>query len=151
MGTEYPYIGLTPVTLHYGYTYEKFDGVWLHVLWRIKKGEKDGYVTAYTRRSDVIRECKYLEKLNQDKFEHLCPICKYEIPECQCRFGGSSHPDRSKRKEVVKDHLYLLTEKQIEHLIALERQWQTSYGDDEKNEIVTELKNDFLDGGGILV
>ena len=73
-----------------------------------------------------------------------CPICNYDLKNCQCRFGGSCHPDRSKRKEVVKDHLYLLTKKQIKHLIALEKQWQTSYGDSAKNRIVAELKGEEL-------
>lgn len=69
-----------------------------------------------------------------------CPICKYDISMCQCMFGGSCHPDRSKRRTVVIDHLYLLSPKQIEHIINLQRKWQTSYGDDEKNRIVEELK-----------
>jgi hypothetical protein len=56
-------------------------------------------------------------------------------------FGGSAHPDRSKRQEVVIDHLYLLSPKQIEHIINLQRRWQTSYGDDEKNRIFEELKD----------
>ena len=72
--------------------------------------------------------------------EEKCPICKYGISQCQCYFGGSAHPDRSKRKEVVKDHLYLLSDEQIKHVIYLESRWQTSYGDKEKNDIVEELK-----------
>lgn len=72
--------------------------------------------------------------------EEKCPICKYDIPQCQCRFGGTCHPNRSKRRTVVIDHLYLLSPKQIEHIINLQRYWQTSYGDDEKNQIVEELK-----------
>lgn len=69
-----------------------------------------------------------------------CPICKYGISNCQCRYGGSAHPNRSKRKEVVKDHLYLLTPVQLNHLIELEKYWQTSYADDEKTAIYEELK-----------
>lgn len=61
-----------------------------------------------------------------------CPVCKYDISMCQCMFGGSAHPDRSKRREVVIDHLYLLSPKQIEHIINLQQRWQTSYGDEEK-------------------
>ena len=68
-----------------------------------------------------------------------CPICDYELKHCQCRFGGSAHPDRSKRRDVVFDHLYLLTRKQIKHLINLEKYWQISYGDDEKEKIRDEL------------
>ena len=75
------------------------------------------------------------------KFNELtkCPICNYEIGRCQCRFGGSAHPDRSKKYEVVIDHLYLLTNKQVEHIIELQKYWQISYGDDEKNALVDYL------------
>lgn len=71
-----------------------------------------------------------------------CPICKYKISMCQCMFGGTAHPDHSKRKAVVKDHLYLLSRKQLKHLIKLEKRWQTSYGDKEKQLILKELKGD---------
>lgn len=71
----------------------------------------------------------------------VCPICKYKIEYCQCRYGGSAHPDRSKRREVVQDHLYLLSDKQIEHLKKVQAHWQTSYGDEEKQRIVEELIN----------
>lgn len=69
-----------------------------------------------------------------------CPICKYDIFMCQCRFGGSAHPNRDKRKCVVMDHLYLFSQKQVEHIINLQRWWQISYGDEEKNRILDELK-----------
>lgn len=69
-----------------------------------------------------------------------CPICKYEFGYCQCRFGGSAHPDRSKRRQVVLDHLYLLSEKQLEHIIKLESQLQVSYGDEERTQILKELE-----------
>lgn len=36
-----------------------------------------------------------------------CPICNYRIDMCQCRYGGSCHPNRSKRRAVVLDHLYI--------------------------------------------
>lgn len=60
-----------------------------------------------------------------------CPICEYELQECQCIFGGSAHPDREVRKRIVKDHLYMLSAKQVGHLIALEEWWKPSYGDAE--------------------
>lgn len=69
-----------------------------------------------------------------------CPICGYAIENCQCRFGGSAHPDRSKIREVVFDHLYLFSEKQVRHLIDLEKYWCISYGDDEREEILKQLK-----------
>lgn len=68
-----------------------------------------------------------------------CPICDYELNYCQCLFGGRCHPDRSKRKEVVFDHLYLFSRKQVKHLIGLEEYWQISYGNDEKERILEEL------------
>lgn len=70
-----------------------------------------------------------------------CPICGYEIKDCQCYFGGSAHPNRSKRREVVQDHLYLLSEKQLAHLIKLQAYWQTSYGDEERSKILGDLIN----------
>ena len=71
-----------------------------------------------------------------------CPICDYPIQRCQCLFDGSAHPDRSKQIEVVLDHLYLLSEKQLEHVIELERYWQISYGDDERTNILNHLKGE---------
>lgn len=61
----------------------------------------------------------------------LCPICEYELSECQCIFYGSAHPDRNIRIGIVKDHLEMLSPKQIGHLVALEEWWSTSYGDEE--------------------
>lgn len=71
-----------------------------------------------------------------------CPICKYELGYCQCMFGVSAHPNREKRREVVLDHLYLLTDEQIKHIIKLQKQWQTSYGDNERSRILEELKGE---------
>lgn len=74
-----------------------------------------------------------------------CPICNYEIgatPGCQCLYGGSCHPNRSKRRDVVLDHLYLLSDEQIKHIVELEKYWQISYSDDEKEAVVDELKED---------
>ena len=72
-----------------------------------------------------------------------CPICDYDIEHCQCRFGGSAHPDRSKRQSVVKDHLYLFSDKQVRHIIELERYWRTSYLDEEKEIIREELEREY--------
>ena len=69
-----------------------------------------------------------------------CPICSYNIEHCQCYFGGSAHPNRDKRIQVVKDHLYLFSPKQIEHIIGLEKLWRTSYLDEEKEQIRKELE-----------
>lgn len=70
-----------------------------------------------------------------------CPICGYELNDCQCYFGGSVHPDRSKKREVVQDHLYLLSDKQLTHLIKLQAFWQTGYNDNEKTELLKEYEN----------
>lgn len=69
-----------------------------------------------------------------------CPICEYEIPRCQCRFGGSAHPDRSKRQQVVFDHLYLFSEEQIQHILDLQKWFEISYGDEEMNSILLEIR-----------
>ena len=75
-----------------------------------------------------------------------CPICNYEIKDCQCIFGGTAHPNRSKRREVVFDHPYLFEKEQVEHLISLQRQWQTSYGDKELKQEYEKLINEYHEG-----
>lgn len=77
---------------------------------------------------------------NVDTDEVKCPICDYLCSSCQCRFAGSAHPDRSKRKEVVLHHLHLFTPKQVEHIIELEKYWQISYGDDERANILSQIE-----------
>lgn len=69
-----------------------------------------------------------------------CPICKYSLDHCQCLFGGNAHPDRSKEREVVLDHLYLLSEAQLRHVIKLEEHWGMSYTDRERTIILEHLK-----------
>ena len=71
--------------------------------------------------------------------EH-CPICEYELQHCQCIFGGEAHPNRDRRIRIVKDHLEMLSPKQVGHLIALEDWWQTSYGDEEDAEEFERFK-----------
>jgi uncharacterized protein (DUF2225 family) len=74
------------------------------------------------------------------KKKQKCPICSYKFKQCQCLFGGSAHPDRSKRREVVLHHLYLFSQRQINHIVKLERYWQISYGDNERADILTDIK-----------
>lgn len=62
-----------------------------------------------------------------------CPICEYE--SCQCIYAGNAHPDRYKRRQVVLDHLYLLSDEEIRHIQWLQAHWQTSYEDPEKEAI----------------
>jgi hypothetical protein len=46
---------------------------------------------------------------------------------------------------VVKDHLYLLTPTQLQHIVNLEKHWETNYEIDSMNEIVNELKEAYDD------
>lgn len=72
-----------------------------------------------------------------------CPICEYQLGHCQCLFCGSAHPDRSKRRRVVFDHLYLFSDTQVKHLIDLQRFWRTSYADEELQEISKSLETEY--------
>jgi len=69
-----------------------------------------------------------------------CPICDYPFDMCQCRFSGNAHPDRSKRARVVADHIYLLSDGQIEHLKQVQKRWHIVYDDEEMNRILAELE-----------
>lgn len=75
------------------------------------------------------------------KSRKTCPICTYRIKQCQCLFSGTAHPDRGKRTQVVLHHLYLFSRLQIKHIINLERRWQISYGDAERENILREIEN----------
>ena len=46
---------------------------------------------------------------------------------CQCKFGGSAHPDRGNRIEVVVDHLYLFSPEQVNHIVTLEAKQDMVY------------------------
>ena len=70
----------------------------------------------------------------------LCPICGYELNFCQCLFGGSAHPDRNKERDVVQDHLYLLSYKRLMHHLELKRHWQTAYADEERTKMLKCLE-----------
>lgn len=72
--------------------------------------------------------------------EGHCPICDYRYSECQCRFAGSAHPDRSKRIRVISDHLYLLSNSQLFHLVNLQRYWQRDYGNEELHNLYRKIK-----------
>ena len=73
----------------------------------------------------------------------ICPICKYDISHCQCRFAGSAHPDRSNIRDVVLHHLHLLSQKQLDHIIKLEKYWDISYSDPELEVIRKDLKKHY--------
>ena len=78
--------------------------------------------------------------MDEKKVKEKCPICGYDLEWCQCYFGGSAHPDRSKRATVVMEHLYLFSEKQVKHIIKLQSYWQISYGDPQLEKILEEIK-----------
>lgn len=71
--------------------------------------------------------------------KNRCPICGYKFKMCQCRFAGSAHPDRDKQMSVVNEHLYLLSVRQIIHVLKLQKFWQISYGDNEKELMLKRL------------
>ena len=68
-----------------------------------------------------------------------CPFCQYDEEYCQCLFGGSAHPDRDNQIQVVLDHLYWLSDEEIKHIQWVQKWWQTSYGDPEKETIRKKL------------
>lgn len=80
--------------------------------------------------------------LEVEEMKTKCPICDYELGMCQCLFAGDCHPDRTKIKEVVLDNLHLLTDEQIRHVQYLERYWNISYIDEEKEAIKRKLENE---------
>lgn len=54
----------------------------------------------------------------------FCPICEYPVDQCQCMFAGDAHPDRSKKNEVARQHLYFFTPEEQQHIINLEKEWE---------------------------
>lgn len=70
----------------------------------------------------------------------FCPICEYPVDQCQCMFAGDAHPDRSKKNEVARQHLYFFTPEEQQHVIDLEKRMGMSYGDAGKNAALMKLK-----------
>lgn len=77
--------------------------------------------------------------MSKNELKGKCPICKYLFEDCQCFYGGSAHPDRSKRQRVVFDHLYLFDRAQIRHIRKLQHHFLISYDDEAKSEIYKEI------------
>ena len=77
-----------------------------------------------------------------DTNQTACPICQFSIDRCQCLVGGTGYHDRSKRIRVVLDHLYMFTDKQIKHIVDLEREWCSEYADKELNQILKQIENE---------
>lgn len=105
----------------------------------------DDFCSYGQRKEDNLDEAieKYLKIKEEANMKEKCPICDYDIEHCQCCFGGSAHPDRSKREAVVRDHLYLFSDEQVQHIIELERYWRISYLDEEKEKIREELEREY--------
>lgn len=78
--------------------------------------------------------------MNNKNENVICPICEYPVDKCQCMFDGDAHPDRSKKNEVVRQHLYFFTPEQQRHVIDLEKRMRISYGDARKNGAMMKLK-----------
>ena len=78
--------------------------------------------------------------------EDRCPICNYKLSDCQCRYGGSCHPNRSKRSRVVLDHLYLFNEAQIAHIAAVQKDLCICYGDKDMAKIYEEIRREYCKG-----
>lgn len=78
--------------------------------------------------------------MNNKNENVFCPICEYPVDQCQCMFDGDAHPDRSKKAEVTRQHLYFFTPEQQRHVIDLEKRMNISYGDAGKNGAMMKLK-----------
>lgn len=98
-------------------------------------------VESMQKQIDHIAESgRMVERTAETAQKEACPVCGYKFQDCQCRFSGSAHPDRSMRAMVVADHIYLLTDAQIAHLAKVQEWWQISYDDEEMDRILEELK-----------
>lgn len=69
--------------------------------------------------------------------EQECPICLYPISNCQCKYGSGAR--REARYEVIRDHLYMLSDEQLQHLINVQKSWQISYSDTARSVIYNSL------------
>ena len=67
---EYPYIGLIPITDHFGFTYEKHDGKWTHIVWLILNNKQTYMMALREKRSDAIERCKHYEYIFYQKEEN---------------------------------------------------------------------------------
>ena len=87
-----------------------------------------------------------IKSVGDKPVEDWCPICDYKLSDCQCRYGGSCHPNRSKRRRVVLDHLYLFNDAQIAHIAAVQKDLGTSYGDEDRAKIYEEIRKEYGNG-----
>lgn len=99
-----------------------------------------GFSAAAVCMASKTKDCSEYSKEDGRGGKVRCPICDYYIEKCQCKYGGNAHPDRSKWREVVLDHLYLFSEEQIRHIAKIEKYQCISYTDPEMNKIFESLK-----------
>lgn len=99
-----------------------------------------GFSAAAVCMASKTKDCSECSKEDEPGGKVKCPICDYYIEKCQCKYGGNAHPDRSKWREVVLDHLYLFSEEQIRHIAKIEKYQCISYTDPEMNKIFESLK-----------
>ena len=57
------------------------------------------YLSDWSDAMPVLQPCveSSCKKYRPREVGEKCPVCKYDISMCQCMFGGSAHPDRSKK------------------------------------------------------
>lgn len=72
-----------------------------------------------------------------------CPICEYE--SCQCIYAGNAHPDRYKRRQVVLDHLYLLSDEEIRYVQQLQAYLNTGLTPEECTNAANIIRIAFSD------
>ena len=92
--------------------------------------------------TNIVNGSKLIFK--RRKVMDKCPICGYPLNHCQCLYDGNAHTDRNKEREVVLDHLYLLSEAQLRHIIKLEEYWHISYANMERTAILERLEREHL-------
>lgn len=90
--------------------------------------------------TQTIKEAQVSKVIDPD----CCPICGYRFDICKCDLPGSSHPYRAKRQKVVLEHLYLLTPKQLQWIVQLQKKWSMDYKDPELHNFFEELKREVI-------
>ena len=71
-----------------------------------------------------------------------CPICDYPLRYCECANKSVLSKKEEINLQVATDHLYLLSERQIRHLIEIERIWDIWYSDERQEILERRINND---------
>lgn len=74
-------------------------------------------------------------------YEERCPICNMPLRYCECANKSELSEDEEAAFQVALEHLYLLSEEQIRHLIEIERVWEIGYTDN-REMFVESLKKE---------